>query len=444
MTDRTRNGAPSGPARRGRRTAGGLAATVTAAVAVAALLAADAGPPAGTRCDRIDPPPTADADGGFTAVAAGGPRHVWAFGTFYPAGTDPYGGDANPVPRGLRWDGQTWHELDLPASWPDATLAAAASGPDDLWVVGEEAADVERAEWFVADPAEYTAMHHDGSRWRRYVLTDLLDPALHSGEGAEPRIVTDLEVIAPDDVWLVAEVGTQVWSRGPGATRHVLHFDGAGWSRAALPPTGYELAALGPDNVIAVGTDGRQLTAERWDGAVWRPMPVPEQPLPTGTGGRDRYEFTGVHAEAPDDVWAVGRLVNSDGLSSVRGAVLAHWDGTAWQVALDDPDRSYLSVTGDGAGGLWITRGAGGILPEPPAIDGDLLHRGPGGAMTPYDVDAAAPPDRVYHDAAPNPLERTSVVRVPGTTDLVVAGTLTETSDGDPVTQHGAVRLCTW
>ncbi|MFC7328890.1 hypothetical protein [Marinactinospora rubrisoli] len=439
MTDRTRNGALSG-----RGTAGGLAATVTAAVAVATLLAADAGPPAGTRCDRIDPPPTADADGGFTAVAAGGPRHVWAFGTFYPAGTDPYGGDANPVPRGLRWDGRAWHELDLPASWPGATLAAAASGPDDLWVVGEEAADVERAEWFIADPAEYTAMHHDGSRWRRYVLTDLLDPALRSAEGAEPRIVTDLEVIAPDDVWLVAEIGAETSGRGgPGATREVLHFDGTEWVAAAAPATGYELAAVGPRDVFAVGTDGRQLTAERWDGTEWRPMPVPEQPLPTGTGDRDRYEFTDVHAEATDDVWAVGRLLNPDGLSSVHGAVLAHWDGSRWRVTLDDPDRSYLSVTGDGTGGLWITRGDGGVLPYPPAIDGTLVHRGADGVPAPYDVDALAPPDRVHHDAAPNPLERTSVVRVPGTTDLVVAGTLTETSDGDPVAQRGAVRLCT-
>lgn len=227
------------------------------------------------------------------------------------------------------------------------------------------------------------------------------------------------------------------------AGRRALHFDGRQWSQAPLPPAGDELAVISPDDAIAVGTDGKQLSAERWDGRMWTPMRVPVLRV----GDRQRYEFTDVHANAADDVWAVGGLVDIDGLIGVHAAVPAHWNGAEWKVSVDRDLGSYTSVTGDGAGGLWLTRAEGAhsdvFTPEHVDVGGGVVHRDAQGAMTDHDLDAEAPPDRHYVDAEPNPIEETALSSVPGIAGLAVVGTLAETSDGDPVSERGAVRFCT-
>ncbi|WP_377270990.1 hypothetical protein [Peterkaempfera sp. SMS 1(5)a] len=126
---------------------------------------------------------------------------------------------------------------------------------------------------------------------------------------------------------------------------------GGGWVTEPTPaPDGYpdgrldDVAVLGPEDAWAVGTaEGPDTTAliEHWDGTSW--SLVDTSGLPAGTG------LTGVTADRPDDVWAVGYTVLSDGVTPL----VAHWDGTSWtQVQVSDSegdtpwDRYWVSSVG--------------------------------------------------------------------------------------------------
>src|SRR5207247_2139174 len=84
-------------------------------------------------------------------------------------------------------------------------------------------------------------------------------------------------------------------------------------------------------DVWAVGARGRRPLVEHWDGRLWRVVSTPD------VGPSALY---GVAALGPDDIWAVGTRQAFHFIDSgPHGALIEHWDGIRWSVVRDaDPD----------------------------------------------------------------------------------------------------------
>ncbi|MFC7330312.1 hypothetical protein [Marinactinospora rubrisoli] len=312
--------------------------------------------------------------GTFDTVAAADAGNVWAFGI---------ADDEGPTWIHRR-DGAEWVREELPADWTVRPTVADASAPDNVWAAGQS-----------ADGA--STLHYDGTSWRAVEL----DPAL---------VPTDIEAVAKDAVWLLSEP-VDGWARA-------AYFDGEIWRDYPAPEAAHQaVSGVASDAVFAVGYDGDQPTAERWDGTAWQPMDVPDVELP---GGEPSAAFDDVYARAADDVWAVGSIHYVDDDERNRYLpLLAHWDGTEWTVQTGDEEGEYTGVTDDGAGGLWLKDGS---------WDGDLVHRAADGELTRY-----TPTQEGYELNIPKP------TAIPGTTSVLAAGQAYPEGDPDVPVGYGVV-----
>ncbi|MEV4112381.1 hypothetical protein [Nonomuraea sp. NPDC049695] len=262
------------------------------------------------------------------AVAASGPRDVWALGS-------PHEGTGRLLL--LHFDGERWREHPAPeVTWDskddERFPALATTGPRDAWIFAATAA--------------LTAHHWDGERWSRVPLPDM---DYNSGERAGAT------ALAPDDVWLV--VGD-----------HAAHWDGRAWAVMRLPAWAASVSAAAPDQVWAVGGTGRplaqgsfssQAATMRWDGRSWQLVPAPEDRTPSKEinsqgrpdGSIPSIRLTRVVAHGPGNVWAIGTRKVFDYEDGSRSSTITmHWDGTAWSRA---PGSAHVSAAGsDGANGI--------------------------------------------------------------------------------------------
>jgi hypothetical protein len=95
-----------------------------------------------------------------------------------------------------------------------------------------------------------------------------------------------------------------------------------------------DVTILAPDDVWAVGSwtdSSAHPLAVHWDGAAWSRSAIPD-PLTEG----DLYNLSAVDAVAPDDVWAVGSA-EPDAVPSGRSPLLLHYDGTTWAATSNPP-----------------------------------------------------------------------------------------------------------
>src|SRR5262249_48916645 len=100
---------------------------------------------------------------------------------------------------------------------------------------------------------------------------------------------------------------------------HMIRWDGRTWQRVPTPGGGYFIgvAAISARDAWAAGAGpGNKALIEHWNGAVWTRGAIP------GTGGPAILHA--VAAVSPDDVWAVG------GTNFSGKTVIMHWNGTAW------------------------------------------------------------------------------------------------------------------
>ncbi|GGP81238.1 hypothetical protein GCM10010140_07660 [Streptosporangium pseudovulgare] len=287
------------------------------------------------------------------AVAASGPRDVWALG-------GPYEGIGKLLL--LHFDGRRWRERPAPeVTWDhrdhERFPALVATGPRDAWIFAATAA--------------VAAHHWDGERWSRVPLPDM---DYNAGEG------TGAAALAPDDVWLT--VGD-----------HAAHWDGRAWTVTRLPAWAASVSAAAPGQVWAVGGtgppseqggSGSQAATMRWDGRSWRLVPAPEDRTPSRAmnsegkpdGSIPSIRLTHVVAHGPGDVWATGTRSDFDYEDgSVTSSIAMHWDGTAWSWVRSPAE---VSASGsDGAGGI--------ILVDQEADEGGLsgtIRIGPDGSRT--------------------------------------------------------------
>ncbi len=243
------------------------------------------------------------------------------------------------------WDGERWRFVPSPAMRfvSQEGKVVAATGPDDVWVVGT----VAEHGWRIA------ALRWDGVSWTRSSLPDF-----------DRSVATGVAASSPKDAWVI----------GSRANRHralASRWDGKMWrstdTRALRSSSLGGVVALGPDDAWAVGSTRRRVPGDsfaqalvaHWDGSTWRPASIPRLP-------RDTFLYD-ISASGPTDVWALGWS------NAPEAAVLLHFDGESW-TKVPPPIRHYSFLTDVAAvpgGGAWVVGDDGALTwyqPEHPVL----------------------------------------------------------------------------
>lgn len=254
-----------------------------------ALLAGCPGPE-----DDTGTGPAATWTSAFDTSTAGALSGVWGSGPddVYIVGGDAAGGEV------WHHDGAGWTEQVVPDG-AGLLVWVHGFGPDDVWAVGVDG----------------TVLHSDGTTWT----------ALDSGVDVD---LWGVFGFTPDDLWIVGDTLT-------GATPYLLHWDGAAFTQVAVDPAQNDRGAtsmfkvwgLG-DTLFAVGDKGLVL---RWDGAAWTRV----------SGGPDANDdLVSLWGTAEDRMFMVGGRAN---------ARLGEWDGTSWTTHMPSGvgGLNAVSVTAD-------------------------------------------------------------------------------------------------
>ncbi|MDX3522863.1 hypothetical protein [Streptomyces scabiei] len=278
------------------------------------------------------------------AVAASGPRDVWAAGTYTDVEVAAAQGarEAGRLPDSLldrlpdtlanrlregaaspdatspivlqHWDGTRWKPVSRPAPAEGSirfVLNMKSLGANSVWLT--------TLDWnpTATDPAQAYAghlEHWNGRTWSRTVL-----PQGPDGGPVEPSSIAGT---GPDDVWVSAH------SEKDGVAKPLLHhFDGRRWTVRAVPaPYAYDPGWVanhvvstrrGTVHVLGKTNDPQVpsgLLSARWDGRTWKQLPAPAV---------DEVNAAGV--DASGNVWVAGWLPGGS-----AHTVLSRWDGTAW------------------------------------------------------------------------------------------------------------------
>lgn len=248
----------------------------------------------------------------FDAAGEGALLSVWG-----PDDTHVYAVGGQPD-AGVAWryDGAAWARVDLPP------------GPLINWVHGAGGT---------------LFMVGNGGRALRRVG----DGAFEALTTGETQALWGVFAVAPDDVWAVG--GEAAGETPPDPV--IVHFDGATWTRVALPPADrayrafFKVWASGPRDVWAIGQAG---VVMHFDGAAFSQVLV----------GTDQ-DLISLWGNGPDRVAVVGGRSHG---------VLARFDGTAWRTdvltsaAGGVPAPGLNGVFMDAAGGLTAVGDRGHVL----------------------------------------------------------------------------------
>ncbi|MBB4943928.1 hypothetical protein FHR32_008329 [Streptosporangium album] len=143
-------------------------------------------------------------------------RGLQAGPSFLARGTWAFVGD----PVALHWDGRAWKSHKLPG---DLGVVALGGEGDNIWALRSDP----------REPADQpTLIRWMGQGWQPILLPALGGPALGSAPEAYP---VDVAINAPDDVWVTGYVGwdmnNEEYEDDPLRARPVaLHWDGAAWT----------------------------------------------------------------------------------------------------------------------------------------------------------------------------------------------------------------------
>jgi hypothetical protein len=170
-----------------------------------------------------------DGDWSLTGIVALSPRDVWSVGMMRlgPRNTDGFG------PLAEHWDGANWRIVPTPSLDPSVAGDipygrfddVAASGPDDVWAVGETSIGPP------ADASETLVEHWDGRRWSVASTPDIASP-----RGIPFDHLFSVTATSPTAVWAVGSFGTTEGYGGRGDHPLVLHWNGTRWVGMSTPP----------------------------------------------------------------------------------------------------------------------------------------------------------------------------------------------------------------
>ena len=285
--------------------------------------------------------------GGITDMAATASDSVWAVGRragkLYKTPDDGPGEHTQgSLPIAMHWDGSAWADVSVP-DYPGrrSELVSVSAKQTEAWAVGSYEQKLgEREQTTSAGlpmlPVEIIrrgpiVVRWDGKGWRAVDVAGLDD------DGGADLTLEDVQVLGPDDVWVLGE--EQLTERRSAAV--VARWDGTAWSRIP-PPDGvrlnddhalYRTLSATSDTDLWLGADGHNGVGDaelaHWDGSSWQTLPM-EAFDAKGQGTIGAAEAT-VLALSPNDVWFnAGFTSYFDNDPQAAVPSVAHWDGHAW------------------------------------------------------------------------------------------------------------------
>jgi hypothetical protein len=306
---------------------------VVATAAAGAALILGAGPALAAGGWTIVAAPPTGQNGTFTGVAAVSDSDAWA------VGFDSGAAFTNVGAKALidNWNGTAWSQVAAPAT-PGNTallLGVSASGATDAWAVGRT--QVNKSSF------EGLALHWNGTAWS---VSPGFPGALSMFGGASAVGVAD---IGPDDAYAIGDSAAT-------AVGSLVHWNGTAWSPVTLPlpphansnTTLNAISATGPGDVWIVGTfldsaNGRNETfSEHFNGTAWSVVPMPPVKSPNLNAF---FQFNGIKANGPRDVWAVGDRGVTDVPSSQK-TLIEHFNGTSWSIVPSPSPGSIDALSG--------------------------------------------------------------------------------------------------
>lgn len=272
----------------------------------------------------------------LSAVSAVNGSNVWAVGGKRAQDAGGYNGTRVFA---LRWDGQTWQDMNAP--WPpnrDGSVYTSASGEQfndvvalptgPVWAVGRWWHEFPGGQitwpgvamrWNGGgfDVFEFPMVSPQGRQWANAVAAVSADDIWAVGEGDgtnEPayiwhwngtawahvpgptpgadRALNSVLVFAADDVWVGGWSRDALYNYSP----LILHWNGTAWTQVATPAGGDQLAGWAPDQILTYGTNGWA----HWDGSSWTSQPGLDGLSAIGPA------VGGLAVVSPCELWAVG------------------------------------------------------------------------------------------------------------------------------------------
>jgi hypothetical protein len=211
-------------------------------------------------------------------------------------------------------------------------LGVAALSPTDTWAVGYTA--------YQSGGTYYTLIERwDGSQWSVVPSPNV---------GTTQNVLYSVSVVSASDIWAV---GFSRSTSDDDPRMLVLHWDGQAWTVSPTPDLPdldllKSVSAFSSNDVWATGWVNNRSLAIRWNGSIWSVVPTPN------VGNYINY-LDAVKAIAPDDVWAAGSYVVSEGQTTL---LALHWDGSQWTVALSSggPNSRFSAVDASASNNVWL------------------------------------------------------------------------------------------
>lgn len=294
-----------------------------------------------------------DKDHNLWGLAALGPDDAIAVGVHDSL-------DANVgVPQSMRWNGSDWEVLAAPDEVVNSgngsgNFADVSRTGDTAWAAGHfPGPNPDDPDFPIT---QFFASRLDGNEWDTHILP------LYDGIQNQELARYNANAVAgasADDVWLGGRV--QQVDEGPDGPL-LVHWNGSEWTWSDIWPLFdgnfgdiEDILALASDNVWAVGeewvvegtTTHRVAAVLHWDGAEWSRIAVPKEP------DRDVILRT-VTGHSASDLYAAGVASATDGSPE---AYLLHYDGQDWtsvpDVELAEGSQFFASAI-SAAGELWL------------------------------------------------------------------------------------------
>lgn len=137
---------------------------------------------------------------------------------------------------------------------------------------------------------------------------------------------------------------------------YVRYWNGSSFKNQTTGIWSWAVGGTKSTDLWAVGHVKGAPAASHWNGTSWKRLPVPAIPN-MDTNGEAGSMFRAVTAVSANNVWAVGTAHQKVNGKSVLKAMLGHWNGKAWKIALGAAGTYYTDMSADGAGGVWIGQG---------------------------------------------------------------------------------------
>ena len=292
------------------------------------------------------------ASPGWQLVHAPSPGHG-VFNAFFVSAaqvspTDVWAvGSDNGHPLIENWNGSAWTVSPVPKlPRKSAELnGVSADGPNDVWAVGDTVNSQ-------GVDRRTLALHWDGAVWS---VVHTPNFSVTPGSGS---ILNSVTAISPTDAWAV---GQGLNNDANQLVALVEHWNGTRWHEVPTPtPLGNVqwltgISADGPSDIWAVGVDDTSLAAAtltvHFDGSKWTIVPSPDP-----VSGNSQNDLSAVTVISPSDAWAVGMESNVNN-QNFRVPLILHWTGASWsQVSAPNPGSEGTGVFGVaalGASDVW-------------------------------------------------------------------------------------------